>query len=112
MSETPEQVVAQPVTRTRVFWVLMGYAVILGVFGALIGLLFVGSITLGGKWYSDADPSWFGGHWWWLGVAAGAGVAVGVLRRLTRLPWKTPGLFQDLQSGVVETRLVPGVAAV
>ena len=55
---------------------------------------------------------WFGGHWWWVAVAAAAGVAVGLLRRLTRLPWQTPGLFDDLQTGHVDTGLVPGIAAV
>ena len=43
----------------------MGYAVVLGVFGAFAGLIFVGAIKFGGKWYSDSHPGWFGGHWWW-----------------------------------------------
>ena len=49
-------------------------------------LVFVVPIKFGGKWYSDSDPGWFGGHWWWVAVAAAAGVAVGLVRRLTRLP--------------------------
>jgi hypothetical protein len=75
----------------------MGYAVALGVFGAVAGLVFIGVIKFGGKWYSDADPGWFGGHWWWVAVAAAAGVVVGLLRRLTRLPQELPGLVEDLQ---------------
>ncbi len=90
----------------------MGYAVVLGIFGAFAGLIFVGAIKLGGKWYSDSNPGWFGGHWWWVAVAVAAGVAVGLMRRLTRLPWETPGLFDDLQTGHVEVGLVPGIAAV
>ena len=104
--------VPRPVTQKPEFWVLLGYAVVLGVFGALAALIFVGAIALGGRWYSDADPGWFGGHWWWVAVAAAAGAVVGLVRRLTRLPWKTPGLFDDLQSEHVDTRLVPGIAAV
>src|SRR5262249_27583388 len=38
------QAVAPPVTRQRGFWVLMGYAVVLGVFGAFAALIFVGAI--------------------------------------------------------------------
>jgi H+/Cl- antiporter ClcA len=112
MTATTEQAVEPPVTEQREFWVLMGYAVVLGVFGAFAGLIFVGAITFGGKWYTDSHPGWFGGHWWWVAVAAAAGIAVGLLRRLTRLPWKTPGLFDDLQTGHVDTKLVPGIAAV
>ena len=90
----------------------MGYAVALGVFGAFAGLVFMGVINFGGKWYSDSDPGWFGGHWWWVAVTAAAGVVVGLLRRLTRLPEQVPGLFDDLKSGHVEPRLVPGIVAV
>jgi len=112
MTATTEQAAEPPVTQKRDFWPLMGYAVALGVFGAAAGLIFVGVITFGGKWYSDSHPGWFGGHWWWVAVTAAAGVAVGLVRRLTRLPWKTPGLFDDLQTQHVDTRLVPGIAAV
>jgi len=112
VTATPGRADAPPVTQQREFWVLMGYAVVLGVFGAFAGLIFVGAITFGGKWYSDSHPGWFGGHWWWVAVAAAAGVAVGLVRRLTRLPWKTPGLFEDLETEHVDPGLVPGIAAV
>jgi H+/Cl- antiporter ClcA len=112
VTTAPEQPLTLPITQKREFWVLMACAVVLGVFGAFAGLIFVGAITGGGKWYSDSHPGWFGGHWWWVAVTAGAGIAVGVLRRLTRLPWQTPGLFDDLQTGHVDARLVPGIAAV
>jgi H+/Cl- antiporter ClcA len=112
VTATPEKAVTPPVTQQREFWVLMGWAVVLGVFGAFAGLIFMGAITGGGKWYSDTHPGWFGGHWWWVAVTAAAGAAVGLVRRLTRLPWKTPGLFEDLQSEHVDPALVPGIAAV
>ena len=112
MTAASGQSLTVPVTQKREFWVLLAYAVVLGVFGAFAALIFVGLITVGGKWYSDSDPGWFGGHWWWVAVAVAAGIAVGLVRRLTRLPWKTPGLFDDLQTGSVEVRLVPGIAAV
>ena len=112
MIAAPEHEAPRPLAQQRGFWVLLAYAVVLGVFGAIAGLIFVGAITGGGKWYSDADPGWFGGHWWWVAVAAAAGIAAGLLRRLTRLPWKTPGLFDDLESEHVDTNLVPGIAAV
>jgi H+/Cl- antiporter ClcA len=104
--------VAPPVTQRREFWVLMGYAVALGVFGAVAGLVFIGVIKFGGSWYSDADPGWFGGHWWWAAVAAAAGAVVGLLRRLIHLPRDVPGLIADLQARHVNPGLVPGIVAV
>ena len=112
MTATPEQAAAPPVTQKREFWVLMGCAVILGVFGAFAGLVFIGVIKFGGKWYTDSHPGWFGGHWWWVAIAAAAGVVVGLLRRLTRLPEQVPGLFEDLKTEHVDPGLVAGVAVV
>jgi H+/Cl- antiporter ClcA len=112
VSAAPGPAAAAPVTQKREFWVLMGYAVVLGVFGAFAGLVFIGVIKFGGKWYSDSHPGWLGGHWWWVAVTAAAGVGVGLLRRLTRLPQEIPGLFEDLKTERVNPGLVPGVVAV
>jgi len=101
-----------PFTQNREFWILMGYAVALGVFGAFAGLVFMGVIGFGGRWYVDANPGWFGGQWWWVAVTAGAGVVVGLLRRVMRLPEQIPGLIADLKDGHVDPRLVPGIAVV
>ena len=90
----------------------MGYAAVLRVFGAFAGLVFIGVIKFGGKWYSNSHPGWFGGHWWWVAVTAAAGVAVALLRRLTRLPWEVPGLFADLETEHVKPGVVPGIVAV
>jgi chloride channel protein, CIC family len=112
MATPSQQPLTRPAAQHREFWALMAYAVVLGVFGAFAALIFIGATKFGGKWYSDTDPGWFGGQWWWVAIGAGAGIGVGLLRRLTRLPWKTPGLFDDLQTGHVDVRLVPGIAAV
>ena len=112
VSMSPAPAAAPPVTQKRDFWVLIVYAVALGVFGAVAGLVFIGVIKFGGKWYDDSDPGWFGGHWWWVAVAAAAGAVVGLLRRLTRLPQEVPGLFADLESEHVDPGLVPGIVAV
>ena len=66
VSAAPGPAAAPPVTQQREFRVLMGYAVALGVFGAFAGLVFIGVIKFGGKWYTDSHPGWFGGHWWWI----------------------------------------------
>jgi hypothetical protein len=41
-----------------------------------------------------------------------AGLAVGVLRRLTRLPARIPSLIEDLEQAHVDPKSVPGIVAV
>ncbi len=55
---------------------------------------------------------WFEGHLWWIGVAVGAGLIVGVLRRVLHMPQRIPGLIEDLESEHIETRWVPSIVAV
>jgi H+/Cl- antiporter ClcA len=112
MSAAPERGESAPFTRQPDFWILMAYAVALGIFGAFAGLVFMGVIGVGEDWYTDSNPGWFEGHWWWVAVAAAAGVGVGLLRRLTHLPEEIPGLIADLKEGDVNTRLVPGIVVV
>jgi len=108
MSVTSGPAASQPFTQRRDFWVLMGYAGVLGVFGAFAGLVFMGVVGAGGKWYADSNPGWFGGHWWWVAVTVAAGVVVGLLRRVLRLPEQIPSLVADLTDGKVDPQLVPG----
>jgi H+/Cl- antiporter ClcA len=106
-----EQGPSPPFTEKREFWILMAYAVALGVFGALVALVFMGVIGVGNNWYTDSDPGWFGGRWWWVAITAAAGVGVGLLRHVTRLPEQIPGLIADLKEEQVNPRLVPGIVA-
>ena len=97
MAAPPEQGPSLAFTGKREFWVLMAYAVALGVFGALVSLVFIGVIGVGNNWYTDSDPGWFGGRWWWVAITAAAGVGVGLLRHVTRVPEQIPGLLADLK---------------
>ena len=112
MTTASEPAPSPPFTQTREFWVLIAYALVLGVFGAFASLLFLGVVGFGDNWYTASDPSWFGGQWWWIAVTAGAGVAVGLLRRLTRLPETIPSLIADLKEQHVDANLVPGIVVV
>jgi H+/Cl- antiporter ClcA len=103
---------AAPWSETPEFWVVMVYAIGLGVFGAFVGLAFIALIGAGNNWYNPAHPGWGGGHWWWVAVTAASGVVVGLLRRWTRLPMSTPGLIADVVDEHVKIGLVPGIVAV
>ena len=106
------EAVPVPVSQTRGFWILMGYALVLGVVGAVAGLVFLGVTGGGNNWYDLSDPRWFGGHWWWVAVTTGAGVVVGLLRALMKLPAKVPGLVADIEGAHVDPKIVPGIVAV
>src|SRR3954454_16949554 len=112
MSAPSSSAPAPPLPQTPQFWVLMGYALGLGIFGACAALLFMGVVGLGNNWYTASDPDWCGGHWWWVAVTVAAGGVVGLLRRLTHLPADIPSLDDDLEQGHVDLQVVPGVVAV
>ncbi|GAA5090067.1 hypothetical protein GCM10025760_15070 [Microbacterium yannicii] len=113
-AEQPEPSTADdvPVAETGDFWLLLGAAALLGVFGGLFGLFFMWLLHLGQSWYAYSSPGWMGGHWWWVALTAAAGLVIGLLRWATRLPFKTPGLIADLQDQYVNPRLVPGILLV
>jgi len=101
-----------PLTQSRDFWALMGYAVALGIFGAFVGLAFMGVTGAGNNWFSSSDFDWFGGDWWWVAATTAAGLAVGLLHRLMRLPAETRGLIDDLKAAHVDAQSVPAIVAV
>jgi H+/Cl- antiporter ClcA len=109
MSDTE---LAPPFTQDRSFWELTAIAVVLGVVGAVAGLVFMGVTGVGADWYGDPGTGWFDGEVWWVAVAAGAGLAVGLLRHYLAMPTEIPGLIEDLKSERIDAKLVPKVVAV
>lgn len=91
---------------------MAGHAVVLGVVGAVSGLVFLWVIDLGPTWYGDVGLGWFEGPVWWLAATAGAGLLVGALRKVFGMPTETRGLVEDLQDEHVETRWVPSMVAI
>jgi hypothetical protein len=85
-------------TRSPAFWRLMGYAAFFGVVLAFASLAFLGLVKGGTDlWFTlPKNPGWFDGSLWWVAVTAAAGVLVGVLRRLFRLPAKLPGTVEEI----------------
>lgn len=100
--------------RSRGFWTIIGYAVVFGVVLAFAGLAFLGLVKGGAKlWFTlPKNPDWFSGSLWWVAVTAAAGVLVGVLRRVLRLPAKLPGTMKELRDERVEPSTVLKAVAV
>lgn len=96
----------------RVIARMVLYAVALGVVGALAGLTFIGVTEIGPDLYGEQSLAWFEGPIWWVAVAAGAGLLVGLLRRAFHMPWETPGLIEDLQEEHIDVRMVPSIVTV
>ncbi len=111
-SEAGSELVA--LTRSPGFWLMIRYAALFGVVLAFAALAFLGLVKDGTNlWFTlPKNPGWFDGSLWWVAVTAGAGLLVGVLRRVFRLPVKLPGTIKDMQDERVEPSRVPGAVAV
>jgi H+/Cl- antiporter ClcA len=96
------------------FWLVVRDAVVLGVVLAFAALAFLGLVKGGVKlWFTlPEDPGWFDGSLWWVGVTAGAGVLVGLLRRFLRVPAKLPGTLEEIKAQRVDPSTAPAAAAV
>jgi H+/Cl- antiporter ClcA len=103
-----------PLTKSPGFWANMGYAALFGIVLAFAALAFLGLLKGGTKlWFTlPNDPGWMDGNLWWVAVTAAAGVLVGVLRRMFRLPDKLAGTLGEIKEGRVEPSTVPGAVAV
>jgi H+/Cl- antiporter ClcA len=94
--------------RSRGFWAIVGYAVVFGLVLAVAALAFLGLVKGGTKlWFTlPKNPDWFSGSLWWVAVTAAAGLLVGVLRRVLRLPAKLAGTLKELRDERVEASAV------
>jgi H+/Cl- antiporter ClcA len=92
----------------------MRYATLFGVVLAFAALAFLGLVKGGTKlWFTlPKNPGWLDGSLWWVAVTTGAGVLVGVLRRVFRLPAKLPGTVKELEDQRVEPSTVLQAVAV
>lgn len=114
-TETPggASAAATPLTRSRGFWLLVAFAVMVGVVLAFVSLAFLGVTKVGSKWFTlPDDPGWFDGNPWWIAVTGAAGLLVGLLRRAFRLPAKLPGTVKEIRDAEVDPTTAPGAVVV
>ena len=101
-------------TKSPGFWVIVRDAALFGVVLAFAALAFLGLVKGGTNlWFTlPKDPGWLDGSLWWVAVTAGAGLLVGVLRRVFRLPAKLAGTVEELKDRRVEPSTTPAAVAV
>ena len=101
-----------PLARSKSFWRLLRNAVLFGIVLSFAGLAFLGVTEGGALWFDPSDNGWLGGSLWWVAVTAAAGVLVGLLRKVFRMPTHQDGLVEELEAERVEPSGVPGTVAV
>jgi H+/Cl- antiporter ClcA len=103
-------------TRQRRFWRITGWAAVFGLVMGGVGILWLLVVEKLPQelWGDPAQNDFAGGRWWWIPLATGFGLLVGLLRRwLTRA--HQPDLFTEIGEAYVDHRVVPasvGVSAV
>src|SRR5262245_21738830 len=82
-----------PLTGSPGFWLVMRHAALFGVVLGFVSQSFLGLLKGGVRlWFTlPKDPGWFDGKLWWVAVTGGAGLLVGVLRRVLRVPAQLTG---------------------
>lgn len=98
-----------PVTSTRAFWTVVAYAVVLGLVGGLVAVVFIGLIDwiVELVWSEPSGVGFFDGEPWWILLIAGFGLLIGVIRRVLKVEPVIPGLFDEIAERRVEPTTVP-----
>jgi H+/Cl- antiporter ClcA len=99
---------APPITRTREFWELVGYAAVLGLLTGFMAYVFIAIVdwTTEALWPETTEYGLFSGEPWWILLMAGAGLLIGLLRRLLGVHEVIPGLFDEVDERRIEPRFV------
>jgi H+/Cl- antiporter ClcA len=90
--------------RDRIFWLRLGRAVIIGTLAGAAALAFTQLVRFGTEfiWPEEIDYGWLGGELWWLAILGAAGLLVGVMRVVFRIPDDLRGSLGIIQEAVVD----------
>lgn len=92
----------------------LGRAVLLGGFSGVFALayLFVVEEGIHALWPEWDDPEWFSGKWQMVVFPIVAGLIVGVIYKVMRLPARFKGFIGELEEGQVEPSTAPGAVLI
>jgi H+/Cl- antiporter ClcA len=102
--------------RQRRFWTITGWSAVFGLVMGGVGILWLLVVEKVPEelWGHATEHDFAGGKWWWIPLAAGFGLLVGLLRRWLANAHQ-PDLFTEIAEARVDRRVVPasvGVSAV
>jgi H+/Cl- antiporter ClcA len=116
MSTEEKERGAPSFARERMFWTITGWAAVFGLVMGGVGILWLLLVEdlPEALWGHPTEHDFASGKWWWIPLATGFGLLVGLLRR-----WLTaarqPDLFTEIGEARVDSTVVPasvGVSAV
>jgi H+/Cl- antiporter ClcA len=90
--------------RDRIFWLRLGHAVVIGTLAGVAALAFTQIVRFGTEliWPEDVDYGWLGGELWWVAILGAAGLLVGVMRVVFRIPDDLRGSLGIIQEAAVD----------
>ncbi len=100
--------------RRRAFWVLVGRSAVIGVFGGVFAIVFLGveHALTGLVWPGTGGYQWFGGGLRALVVPIAAGALVGLIYVMLGLPRHLHSFIEELEEGRTDPRTAPGAVLV
>lgn len=86
----------------------MSVAVLLGVAGGVLGLIYLGATEwVIARVFPETDGAAWSGEWWWIPLVALGGLVVVALRTAWHVPDKVPGGVAIIEAAEVDARTAP-----
>jgi H+/Cl- antiporter ClcA len=99
--------------RERRFWTITGWAAVFGLVMGGVGILWLLLVEdlPEALWGHPTEHEFAGGKWWWIPLATGFGLLVGLMRRFLTAAHQ-PDLFNEIGEARVDSSAVPASVAV
>ncbi len=100
--------------RSRAFWILAGRSAVIGIFGGVFAVAFIGveHALTGLVWGQTGGYEWFGGGLRALVVPIAAGALVGLIYLVLGLPRRLHSFIEELEEGRTDPGTAPGAVLV
>jgi H+/Cl- antiporter ClcA len=96
------------------YWRIIVRSIGLGLFAGVFGLIYLALVRTGtdALWGDWETPGLFSGTWQVMVIPIAAGLLVGIIYKVFRLPPRFEGFITELQEGHVDPRTAPGAVGI